>query len=101
MGELGSNLSGAGRSMGARRSEEQHQRKQHKEVAKGGTREEKCKDGNKESRGERWGMAAFGSFPARGIRHVTGPTVNVCAARVCRLCITIRTMTLKSARGAK
>lgn len=101
MGELGSNLGGTGRSMGARRSEEKHQRKQHKEVVKGGTREEKCNDGNKETRGERWGMAAFGSFSARGIRRVTVPTVNVCAATVCRPCIIIRTMTLKSARGAK
>lgn len=41
------------RSMGVRRSEEQHQREQHKEVVKGGRREEKCKDGNKERRGER------------------------------------------------
>lgn len=36
-GELGSNLGGStARAMGVRRSEEQHQRKQHKEVAKEG-----------------------------------------------------------------
>lgn len=66
-GELGSNLGGGtARSMGVRRSEEQHQRKHHKEVVKGGGRREgKCKDGNKETRGERWGMAVFGSFSAR------------------------------------
>lgn len=63
-GELGSNLCGTVRSMGVRHSEEQHQRKQHKEVVKGGRREEKCKDGNKETRGERWVKAVFGSFSA-------------------------------------
>lgn len=57
-GELGSNLGGStARAMGVRRSEEQHQRKQHKEVVKGGRREGKCKDGNKgtrEGRGGEW-----------------------------------------------
>lgn len=61
-GELGSNLGSTVKSMGVRRSEEKHQRKQHKEVVKGGRREEKCKDRNKERRGERWGMAVFRSF---------------------------------------
>lgn len=67
-GELGSNLGGTVRSMGVRRSEEQHQRTQHKEVVKevgGRRREEKCKDWNKETKGERWGMAVFGSFSAK------------------------------------
>lgn len=61
-GELGSNLGGTVRSMGVQRSEEPHQRKQHKEVVTGGRREEECRDGNKETRGERWGRAVFGTF---------------------------------------
>lgn len=66
---------------------------------KGGKREKKCKEGNKETRGERWGTAVSGSFFSRGIQHVTVPTVNVCAATVCRLCTAIRTMTFKKLHG--
>lgn len=100
-GELGSNFCSTVRSMGARHSEEQHQRRQNKEEVTGGSREEKCGDGNKETRGERWGWACVWDFLSQGIQRVTVPTVNVCAATVCRLCITIRTMTLKPAWGVK
>ena len=91
-GELGSNLGSTVRSMGVRRSEEQHQREQHKEVVKGGRREEEYRDGNKERRG---------GGQLCGIQRVTVPTVRLRAATVHRLCTTIRTMTLKSAWGQK
>lgn len=60
-GELGSDLSGTVRSMGVQRSEELHQRKQHR-GGEGGEGET-CKTENKETRGERWGMA--GGFSAK------------------------------------
>lgn len=44
-----------------RRSEEQHQRKQHKEVVKGEGERRSVKMGTKKREGnERWGMAAMG-----------------------------------------
>lgn len=61
-GELRTKLGGGtARSMGVRRSEEQHQRKQHKEVVKGEGERRSVKTGTKKREGnERWGMAAMG-----------------------------------------
>lgn len=41
-------------------------------------------------------MAVFGEFFSLVIQRVTVPTVNVCAATVCRLRIIIGTMTFKN-----
>ena len=75
------------RSMGVRRSEEQHQRERHKEVVKGGRREEKCKDGNKERREGRGGerLCVWEFFQQRN-------SACFCAHSECMCCNSMQTV---------